>query len=100
MPDSLIAALAEPRIKPGLPSERLHTWRALVRNGVSEGRRNDSVTQLTGLLLRRGLDPLLTLEFMLAWNLARCQPPLAASEIEAVVNSIAGREMARRRHDR
>jgi hypothetical protein len=100
MPDWVIAALAAPRIEPGLPSDRLNTWRELVRNGVTEGRRNDSVAQLSGLLLRRGLDPLLTLEFMLTWNIARCRPPLAASEVEAVVDSIAGREMARRRHDR
>lgn len=100
MPDWLIAALAAPRVDPVLASGRLDMWRGLVRDGVTEGGRNDSVARLTGLLLRRGLDPLLTLEFMLAWNIARCRPPLAASEVEGVVNSIAGREIARRRHDR
>jgi hypothetical protein len=100
MPDWLIAALAAPRIRAVSPLDRLNTWRELVRHGVTEGRRNESVARLSGLLLRRGLDPLLTLEFMLAWNVARCRPPLAAVDIEAVVNSIAGREMVRRRHDR
>ena len=57
MPDWLIAALAAPRIKPVLTSDRLGTWRELVRNGVAEGRRNDAVAKLSGLLLRGGLDP-------------------------------------------
>ena len=75
-----------------LPSE----WRALVRDGVAEGQRNHTVTRLAGYLLRRHVDPLVALEFLIAWSATRCEPPLGAAEVAAIVDSIAGRELARR----
>jgi hypothetical protein len=74
------------------PSE----WHRLVTNGVAEGARNDSVAKLTGHLLRRYVDPRVTLEIVHVWNAARCRPPLADAEIEAIVQSIAGKEIKRR----
>lgn len=74
------------------PSE----WRRLVTDGVAEGARNDSVSKLTGHLLRRYVDPRVTLELVRTWNAARCRPPLADAEVEAIVQSIAGLELKRR----
>jgi hypothetical protein len=72
-------------------------WRELVHNGVDVGQRNRSVARLAGHLMRRSVDPLFTLELLLAWDEARCRPPLGAREITTIVDSIAGKEMRRRR---
>jgi hypothetical protein len=47
-------------------------------------------------LLRRHVDPLVALEFLTAWNAARCHPPLDTAEVARIVDSIAGRELKRR----
>jgi hypothetical protein len=73
-------------------------WRALVAGGVAEGQRDCTVARLAGLLLRRFVDPIVTLELLKAWNATRCSPPLPPKDIERIVNSICGREL--RKHDR
>jgi hypothetical protein len=70
-------------------------WRELIK-GVPEGARDTSATKLAGYLLRRHVDPLVTLELLHMWNETRCAPPLPAADIEKVVNSIAGKELKRR----
>lgn len=72
-------------------------WRALVRDGVDEGRRNTTIASLTGHLLWHGVDPDVVLELMLAWNRQRCRPPLADDEVAATVASIL-RTRARHGH--
>jgi hypothetical protein len=64
-------------------------WRALVRDGVEEGRRNNTIASLAGHLLWHGVDPQVALELLLAWNRARCRPPLSDFEVTQVVESIA-----------
>jgi hypothetical protein len=71
-------------------------WRELVRNGIAEGQRNQVVARLAGYLLRRYIDPHIALELLLLWNRVRCQPPLPDAEVKRTVDSIAGRELARR----
>ncbi len=63
-------------------------WRQLVREGVSEGARNNTIASLTGHLLYHGVDPEVVLDLMLTWNALRCRPPLDDGEIERVVHSI------------
>jgi hypothetical protein len=70
-------------------------WRKLVE-GVEAGARNDSITRLAGLLLRRLPDPLVAAQLVLAFNDARCHPPLPAEEVQRTLDSIAAREMKRR----
>lgn len=72
------------------------SWVELIRGGVDEGQRNDSVARLAGHLLHRHVDPLVTLEIVAAFNDARCRPPLAAVEVSSIVDSICAREMKRR----
>jgi putative DNA primase/helicase len=75
-------------------------WRHLTSSLVSEGQRNATMARLTGHLLRRYIDPFVTLELLQAWNLAHCHPPLPADEVLRTVQSIAAREIERRqRHD-
>lgn len=63
-------------------------WRNLVREGVAEGERNNTIASLTGHLLWHGVDPDVTLELLLCWNAVRCQPPLPDGELVRAVQSI------------
>lgn len=75
-------------------------WAVLLAQGVEEGQRNATLASLAGLLLRHGVKPLVTLSLLLAWNDARCRPPLASDEVASVVRSIARREELRRQQGR
>src|SRR5215472_10521767 len=76
-------------------------WVNLIRGPIAEGARNDSLTRLAGHLFRiRILDPVIAAELVHAVNEARCQPPLALNEVDRIVQSIAGRELARERNGR
>lgn len=80
-------------------SEKHSAWRDALGSRVPEGRRNESIARLAGLLLGRGLDPHVSLEILLAYNDARLAPPLNPHEVIATVASIAsleGRERNRR----
>lgn len=63
-------------------------WRELVRQEVAEGTRNNTLASLAGHLLWRGVDPQVALELLLAFNRARCRPPLPDDEVAQVVSSI------------
>jgi hypothetical protein len=66
--------------------------------GVQAGQRNDAIARIAGKLLSLpGLDPRFSLEIILAFNDARCKPPLPHSEVITTVNSIASRELTKRK---
>lgn len=66
--------------------------------GVEEGGRNDAVARIAGKLMRQEKnDPQFVLEICLAWNEARCKPPLSPQEVGRTVDSIAGAELRRRK---
>ena len=92
-PAWLIERCTQPRHRIASPRGE---WRELVGRGVAEGQRNSAVARLAGHLLRRNVDAVTTLELLMAWNEARCRPPLARAEIFATVESIARRELVRR----
>jgi len=84
LPDWLLL----PRFGGSSQSHSLSYWRKLVREGVSEGRRNATVASFTGHLLWHGVDPDVALELMLAWNRVYCRPPLEDEEVIRTVRSI------------
>jgi hypothetical protein len=93
-PAWLIDLIAAPTNGNGItPSSE---WRTLAADGVREGQRNSSIARLAGMLLRRFVDPVVTLELLQAWNATRCSPPLPPEDIDRIVDSIAGRELRRR----
>jgi hypothetical protein len=92
-PEWLLSIIAEPENGTTAPASE---WRELICNGVVEGRRNSSAARLAGYLLRRSIDPIVALELVQSWNAMRCSPPLPPDEIIVIVNSICGRELARR----
>lgn len=70
-------------------------WVQIIQKGTNEGSRNDSVARLAGHLLRRGIDALVALELLQAWNARSCRPPLDEDEVIATVDSIARVEARR-----
>jgi len=69
-------------------SHPLSHWRRLVREGVVQGERNNSIASLAGHLLWHGVDPDVVLELLLCWNAQRCRPPLPEEEVLRTVESI------------
>lgn len=77
-------------------SRNVADWRRLVADGVPQGQRNETIAAPAGHLFRRYIDPIVVLNLLLAWNQARCYPPLTDDEVAATVDSIARRELQRR----
>lgn len=77
-------------------SQQVSDWPELLK-GVGEGQRNDSLARLAGLLFASGLPPHTAAELCLSWNEARCKPPLPHQEAYQIINSIAGRELTKRK---
>jgi hypothetical protein len=66
----------------------LSHWRLLLREGVAEGERNNTIASLAGHLLWHGVDPKVAMELLLAWNAVRCRPPLETDEVARTIESI------------
>jgi primase-like protein len=96
LPSWISIALKEKRYDLNAVGQPGAAWHELVAGNVSEGKRNNTITQLTGHLLRHYVDPRVVLELMLSWNATRCDPPLSPAEVAKTVNSIANRELKRR----
>lgn len=64
----------------------------LLRDGASEGGRNDAVTKLAGYLFRTMPDDVAE-QMILTWNEARNTPPLPRAEVEASCRSIQRKAM-------
>lgn len=62
---------------------------------ISAGGRNNTLTQYAGRLLAKGIGEEETLSLLSAMNLARCKPPLAHEEVNAIVANIARKEAAK-----
>jgi hypothetical protein len=92
-PPWLLEALAEPTKANGAtpPVE----WREFA-TGVVEGKRNATLAKVCGHLLRRYVDPDMTLQLLQSWNITHCQPPLSEDEVVRVYESIGRKELQRR----
>lgn len=90
-PSWLAAAMTEDERHSGRP---LAYWRALVRDGVEEGRRNNTIASLAGHLFWHEVDAEIVTELLLCWNRSRARPPLSDEEVVQTVQNIA------RLHDR
>jgi hypothetical protein len=85
LPNWLLQLIAPASGRPGHP---LQHWRELVRTGVAEGERNNTIASLAGHLLWHGVDAQVALELLLSWNRERCRPPLTDDEVAGAVGSI------------
>jgi putative DNA primase/helicase len=93
-PDWLLQRITRPAdARRAVPASE---WLSLVTGGLVAGGRNAGLTRLTGHLLCRDVDPRLVRELILLLARHRCKPPLSDHEAIRIVESIAGRELARR----
>lgn len=77
----------------GRPPE---AWERTVTGPVPEGRRNQTLAEVAGLLFR-ALPAAVAAEMALCWARAKMAPPLPEHEVQRTIDSIAGRELKRRR---
>ncbi len=70
-------------------------WRQLVSDGVREGERHSALCSIAGAVLASGLRTETATELLLAWNEARCRPPLPRDEAARIIADIAARERAK-----
>jgi hypothetical protein len=71
-------------------------WRTFIGETVDGSRRGRAIARLSGLLLRRYVDPLVVLDITRMFNATRCQPPLPDDEVVRIVTDIANLEKQRR----
>jgi len=92
LPEELLARISPRAGGRGRPAAY---WRALLADGVGEGRRNDTIASIAGHLLWRGVDAAVVTELLLCWNRVRCRPSLDDGEVIDTVDSIARLHQAR-----
>jgi Bifunctional DNA primase/polymerase, N-terminal/Primase C terminal 1 (PriCT-1) len=98
MPQWLLALVTRPASAPRQPSPS-GGCAAMVRDGLTEGGRNDGLARLTGYLLRKYVDVDLTAEIVHLVN-QRSTPPLDADEVDRTIDSIIAIELRRRQGSR
>ena len=91
-PDWLVAIICS-TTAPHVGGATATDWRLA---DIPEGQRDVTLTRLCGYLLRRYVDPRLVLDILYMVNATRCAPPLPDSDVERIVDSISGKELARR----
>lgn len=67
-------------------------WKKKLKNGVTEGERNNSLAEIVGALLASNLNKETALELCLSQNEARFNPPLEPEEVVDTFNSIYARD--------
>ncbi len=71
-------------------------WQRRIATPVPRGRRNQTLAEVAGLLFRR-LPAQVAAELAYCWAQVKMDPPLADAEIRRTLDSIATRELRRRR---
>jgi Bifunctional DNA primase/polymerase, N-terminal len=71
-------------------------WRSFIDDAYAGSHRGHAVARLSGLLLRKYLDPHVVVSLCQIFNTDRCVEPLARAEVFRIVNDIARREADRR----
>jgi hypothetical protein len=71
-------------------------WISILANDLPEGSRNDTITRLAGLLLRRRIEPEIVELLLVPFNEMHCKPPLSLAEMKKIINSVWRRERQRR----
>ncbi len=92
-PEWLLQRVAEPSQSRARSPEE---WSRRIAGPVPKGRRNQTLAQVAGLLFRR-LPARVAAEFALCWAQVKLSPPLPPGEVQRTIESIAGREVRRRR---
>jgi hypothetical protein len=96
-PDWLMGLIAAKRAQERPTQLRLapSAWERLA-DGIDEGSRNTTLTSVSGHLFRHWVDEDLAKALIHLANSAWCRPPLPDSEVEQIIDSVAGAERQRR----
>jgi len=93
---TLISA-ANGKGKTGKPLEH---WHKVLTEPIRNGERNTTLASIAGKLLHAGLkDGFLLYDLIMCVNIARCEQPLPAGEVEAIVISVMRTHLKRLRDD-
>jgi hypothetical protein len=71
-------------------------WCSFLGEHVAGSRRGGAVARLSGMLLRKYLDPMVVLDLARLFNGSRCDPPLPDDELISIVGNVCEREHLRR----
>jgi len=78
----------------GKAGKPLEHWHKVLTEPIRDGQRNVTLASLTGKYLHMGVnDAFLLFDTIMCINLARCEPPLSADEIEVIVSSVIRRHL-------
>jgi hypothetical protein len=84
----------------GKAGKPLEHWHAVLTQPIRNGERNSTLASICGKLLHAGLkDGFLLYDLIMCVNIARCEQPLPAGEVEAVVISVMRTLLKRLRYD-
>ncbi len=90
-PGWLIELLGE---SPDAAPQRRRNWHQTITGPVGQGRRNQTLAEVSGLLFRR-LPASTAAELAYCWAQVKLRPPLPEREVRRTIDSIAGRELRR-----
>lgn len=90
-PEWLLGDLGESSSRPRKSAD---DWLQKLREPVLQGRRNQALAEISGLLFRY-LPAQVAAELADCWAQARLSPPLPEREVQRTIESIAGRELHR-----
>jgi hypothetical protein len=71
-------------------------WSSFIDEPVEGSQRTHAIARLYGLLVRRYVDPIVSLGLVRMYNPLRCKPPLDDADVVRISLAIASRETARR----
>jgi hypothetical protein len=74
-------------------------WASFLDDHVEGSRRSAAIARISGVLLRRYIEPEIALGLVRSWNESRCHPPLDGEEIQRIMKNIVRRETARNRDE-
>jgi Bifunctional DNA primase/polymerase, N-terminal/Primase C terminal 1 (PriCT-1) len=78
----------------------LEHWHKVLTEPIRNGERNSTLASICGKLLHSGLtDGFLLYELIMCVNIARCEQPLPADEVETIVISVIRTHLKRLRDD-
>jgi Bifunctional DNA primase/polymerase, N-terminal/Primase C terminal 1 (PriCT-1) len=96
LPDWMAKKLA--KAHPGRKRTREY-WQDIAGEDIIDGQRNITITSLAGLLIRK-VEPKLAASLIYAYNAQYGKPPLPNDEVNVILNSIAMREIHRKRQSK
>jgi hypothetical protein len=74
-------------------------WTSFLDDHVDGSRRSAAIARISGVLLRRYIEPEIALGLVRSWNESRCHPPLDGADVERIMKNIVRRETARLREE-